>query len=191
MLQELIRGEFGQHYTFLPANAYSTKLNLDSKTFWNIEHTRQFVRSLQPTSNFFTELLKQIDQHCGHSVEERIDTISHALLNRQLSVYPVKPLQIGEADMVERRLELDNMLYRIRHPSVVLQNNLQCKSFSSKSEAGTFIQQFELDHEAMSKLILEADWQPNPAALDASKQNEKLAELVLADKLVITQCSLS
>jgi hypothetical protein len=187
MLQEIIRGEFGQHYTFLSANAYSAKLNLDSKTFWDFEHTRQFVSSLNTTPNYLAELLSQLGQSAGHTVEERIDAISHALLNRQLHVYPVKPLQIGEADLADRTLALENTYYQIRHPSVVLFNKPQCKNFTSKSEAQAFIQKFELDNEAMSKLIMEADWQLNFGALDETKQTETLAELILADKLVITQ----
>lgn len=187
MLQEIIRGEFGQHYTFLSADAYSAKLELDSKTFWDIEYTRQFVSSLHTTPNYFAKLLSQLGQSCGQSIEERVDAISHALLNRQLHVYPVKPLQIGEADLASRTLELDNFYYQIRHPSVVLHNESQCKNFTSKPEALAFIQQFELDNEAMSQLIKEADWQVNLAALDLIKKSEKLAELVLANKLVITR----
>jgi len=189
MFQEIIRGEFGQHYSFLPANAYSAKLDLAAKIFWDFEYTRQFVASLNTSPDYLAELLSHLGKSSGHTAQEKVDAISHALLNHQLHVYPVKPLQVGEASLADRTLELDNMIYQVRHPSVVLLHQPELKNFASKDEALAFIQQFDLDITTLSNLINEADWQSSTGGMDQGKQFEKLAELVLANKLVITKRS--
>lgn len=79
------------------------------------------------------------------------------------------------------------MIYQLRHKSVVLLENSQFKTISSKEEALDFLQLFNLDSETLNQLIWEGDDKAVPEAWDNSKKLAKIAESILLGDIVITQ----
>jgi hypothetical protein len=79
------------------------------------------------------------------------------------------------------------MIYQLRHKSVVLLENPQFKTISSKGEVLAFLQQFNLDTETLNQLVREGDDKTVPEAWDDGKKLDKVAGFVLAGDIVITQ----
>lgn len=79
------------------------------------------------------------------------------------------------------------MIYQLRHKSVVLLDDPQLKSFSSKDEVLALIQQFNLDTETLNQLVKEGDDKAVPNGWDSGKKMDHIAEYILAGNLVVTQ----
>jgi len=105
-------------------------------------------------------------------------TASQSLIKQQLIALEVMPHHLSASGTLQQ----DNMLYQIRHVSIILLDNPQLTSFNNQSEAEQLLHQFKLDKQTLSDLIQEGNWKTNPHVWDYDKKIEKLAELILDNK---------
>ena len=184
--QNIVRDSFRHHYILIPARYHDPGCGIEPLNFRNLEYTRRFVESLHVPAGYWQRIIANKGMHRVTENELKWEA-SRLLLYQSYRVLPVIPPEISQVDAASRTLKQDDVIYQIRHASVVLLEKPSVKGFNSIDEARAFLQPFELDETHLGLLIREGDRRTWPDAWDRDRLIEKLAEQIMEGKMLITR----
>ncbi len=184
--QNIVRDSFRHHYILIPARYYDPGCGIEPLNFRNLEYTRRFVESLHVPAGYWQRIIANKGMHRVTENELKWEA-SRLLLYQSYRVLPVIPPEISQVDAASRTLKQDDVIYQIRHASVVLLEKPSVKGFNSIDEARAFLQPFELDETRLGLLIQEGDRRARPDAWDRDRLIKKLAEQITEGKMLITR----
>ncbi len=185
MYQNIIKHQFGQHYTVQHARRVKPGLRLEPVHFNNPQQAINFLRQLKVPHDYWEYLLK--GYHRQSSAQKTVDIhqqASELLIQGKLLLFPVKPLDPASNAPHKVTIKQGNTFYRFSDASfLLLSNPAEIKRFGSQEEAEAFISELAPDNEKLQNIAQELGI--TVSNVGEAELGRRIAEQLVSGKAII------
>ena len=185
MNQNIIRHQFGQHYTVQHLRQLKPGLRLEPVHFNNLHQTMNFLRQLKVPHDYWEYLLR--DYHGAAIAQKTVDIhqqASELFIRGKLLLFPIRPLDPVKNPPHKVTIKQGGTFYRFTEASALLLGNPpEVKRFASQDEAKAFINELAPDSEKLQNIAHELSIPLSNAS--EAELGSRIAEQLVSGKAVI------
>lgn len=187
----IIKDTFGHRYVLKTSPVHFEQSDFKAKSFWNIESTNFFVRSLKVSHGYWPNLLQQFSTAPAlHTLQNtQIEQhVSELLISGKIVLYPLPKQKQDEHAPQKRAIKSkDNVTYLFAESNLLLTSTpREVKSFSSEDEAKVFLQELPADDDKLKTIAAELDIKiPTTASLNPAEIVTAISTALVTGSVIV------